>query len=73
MTVGKSDSKTFTLRNHSLVQANFDIEKIHDDEKDLSFSLSTKSGSIAPGSSQTIVVKFSPTMPGAYTCTQNSI
>jgi len=34
MTVGKSDSKVITLRNHSLVTANFDIDKINDDEKD---------------------------------------
>lgn len=61
------------MRNHSQVLANYTIEKINDDEKDLSFSLNEKSGSILPGSSNVITVTYTPSMPGAYTCTQYNI
>ena len=73
MTVGKSDTKRIIMRNQSLVKAIFSIEKVSDDEKDRSFSLNETEGEIAPGSSRTIVVTYSPTMPGAFTCTQNKI
>ena len=70
MTVGKSDTKKITLRNHSLVQANFNIEKMNDDGKDQSFSLSETTGVISSGSSATIWVTYAPTMPGTFSCTQ---
>jgi len=73
MTVGKSDTKRISMRNHSLVKSIFSISKISDDEKDKSFSLSETEGEISPGGSKTIIVTYSPTMPGAYTCTQYSI
>ena len=69
MTVGKSDTKKITLRNHSLVQASFNIEKMNDDGKDQSFSLSQTDGVIGPGSSATIWVTYAPTMPGTFSCT----
>ena len=51
----------------------FEIEKINDDGKDLSFALSQKSGDIAPGSSQKITVTYTPTQVGAFTSTQYEI
>lgn len=44
MTVGRSETKKITLRNHSLVPASFSIERLNDDGKDPSFSLSITSG-----------------------------
>jgi len=44
MTVGKSDMKRVTLRNNSLVVAKFEISRINDDGKDVSFTLSNVHG-----------------------------
>jgi len=73
MTVGKSESKKITLRNHSQVLALYTIEKVNDDEKDCSFSLSSKQGSIKPGASEIISVTFAPSIPGTFSCTQYAI
>jgi hypothetical protein len=73
MTVGTSESKRITLRNHSQVLALYSIKKINDDEKDTSFALSSRSGEIVPGGSETITVTYTPTLPGTITCTQYSI
>lgn len=51
MTVGKTASKIIQLRNHGQVTSHFEIEKISDDGKDQSFSLSSYSGVIKAGSS----------------------
>jgi hypothetical protein len=73
LTVGQQETKHITLRNYSLVTSKFEIEKINDDGKDLSFALSQKSGDIAPGSSQKITVTYTPTQVGAFTSTQYEI
>lgn len=73
MTVGKSETKKVTLRNQSLVIADWTIEKLNDDGKDPSFTLSEMKGSIAPGSSTTIWVTYAPTMPGSFSCTQYQV
>lgn len=70
MTVGKSETKKITLRNQSLVQANFTVDKLNDDGKDASFSLSESSGFIPPSSSKVLWVIYSPSMPGTFSCTQ---
>ena len=44
--MGQVGEKTFELRNYSLVKAAFQIDKIHDDGTDHSFSLSHTSGVI---------------------------
>ena len=69
LTVGQQETKHITLRNYSLVTSKFEIEKINDDGKDMSFALSQKSGDIAPGSSQKITVTYTPTQVGAFTST----
>lgn len=69
MTVGKSETKKITLRNNSLVVANFTVDKLNDDGKDQSFSLSISSGSIPPGGSSIIWVTYAPTIPGTFTFT----
>lgn len=46
---------------------------MNDDEKDMSFSLSSKSGNILPGASETITVTYTPSMPGSATCTKYNI
>ena len=56
--------KTVELRNYSQVKAIFKLEEINDDGKDLAFSLSTKKGTIKPGSSVKITVKYNPTIIG---------
>lgn len=68
MTVGKSETKKITIRNQSLVRADFTIEKMNDDGKDTSFSLSESQGSIPPGGSKMIWVTFAPTIPGTFSC-----
>ena len=69
MTVGKEMSKKIIMRNYSLVEAVFSVEKVNDDEKDRAFTLSTYEGKIKPGGSLTVTVKYSPSMVGAITCT----
>jgi hypothetical protein len=51
------------------VLALYTIEKVNDDEKDCSFSLSSKQGSILPGQSEVISVTFAPSIPGTFSCT----
>lgn len=48
-TVGKEVSKQVTLSNYSDVAAEFNIEPVNDDGKDLAIGLSLSHGSIAPG------------------------
>jgi len=73
MTVGKELTKKIILRNYSLVEAVFAVEKVNDDEKDKAFSLNIYEGKIRPGGSLTVTVKYSPSMVGAITCTQFSV
>lgn len=49
--------------------ANFTIEKINDDGKDISFSIDSYSGVIPPNTSFKITVKYIPTIVGVTTCT----
>ncbi len=64
LTVGKEASKTVSLRNYSLVKAEFNIDTMNDDGKDNSITLSSRSGVIEPGATQTIVVTYLPTIVG---------
>lgn len=71
--VGKVAEKDVILKNSSLVPANFQVEKVNDDGKDLAFSIDNYSGSVPPGSSFKITVKFTPTIVGLTSCTQYRI
>jgi len=73
MTVGKSETKKILLRNHSQVLALYSISKVNDDEKDCSFSLNSNEGRIQPGGKEEITVTYTPSIPGAFTCTQYNI
>lgn len=67
--VGKIETKKIELRNYSQVASLFSIEKINDDGKDNSFSLSDYSGEIKAGGTKRITVTYAPNMVGANTCT----
>lgn len=73
LTVGKELSKSVTLRNYSLVRAEYTLESVNDDGKDDSIKLSNMHGEIAPGGSATIVVTFCPSIVGQFTSRQYSI
>lgn len=73
LTVGKELSKSVTLRNYSLVKAEYTLEPVNDDGKDNSVILSTMGGTIAPGASATILVTFCPTLVGQFTSRQFAI
>lgn len=64
LTVGKELSKSVTLRNYSLVKAEYTLDPVNDDGKDTSIKLSNTQGVIAPGSSALIVVTFCPSIVG---------
>jgi hypothetical protein len=57
------------LRNYSQVASLFSIEKINDDGKDNSFSLSDYTGEIKAGGTKRITVTYAPNMVGVNTCT----
>ena len=67
--VGKTVSKDVILKNNSLVPAQFHVEKVNDDGKDLSFSIDNYEGIVPPGSSFKITVKYLPTVVGITSCT----
>lgn len=73
LTVGKELSKSVTLRNYSLVPAEYTLEAVNDDGKDDSIRLSNMHGTIAPGASATIVVTFCPSIVGQFTSRQYAI
>ena len=73
LTVGKDLSKSVTLRNYSLVRAEYTLESVNDDGKDDSIKLSNMHGTIDPGSSATIVVTFCPSIVGQFTSRQYAI
>lgn len=71
--VGKITQKDVILKNNSLVPANFAVEKVNDDGKDVSFSIDVYEGTIPPGCSFKITVKYVPSIVGITTCTQYRI
>lgn len=58
--VGKLASKDIVLKNKSLVPAPFSVEKVHDDGKDVAFSIDYYQGTIPPNASFKITVKYVP-------------
>ena len=48
-TVGKEVSQEVTLSNYSDVTAEFNVEPVNDDGKDLAIGLSVQHGNIEPG------------------------
>lgn len=73
LTVGKTLTKNIQLRNHSQVKAIFNVERINDDGKDNSFSLSQTTGTIIPGGSCKITVTYQPMIVGQFSSTHYSI
>ncbi len=71
--VGKVAAKDIMLKNQSLVPAQFQIEKINDDGKDVAFSLDCYSGVIPPGTSFKVTVKYIPQLVGVISCTHYKI
>lgn len=59
--------KEFVLRNRSLVRASFQIANVESDH-DPVFSFSPLSGAVAPESSLTIKVRYTPVSAGTFTC-----
>lgn len=68
--VGKQAQKDVILKNNSLVPAEFNVERVNDDGKDIAFSIDNYHGVIPPGSSFKIIVKFIPSVVGQTSCTQ---
>jgi hypothetical protein len=66
--VGKTASKELTISNSSEVPTNFTIEKISDDGKDPSFTLSHTSACLLPNASQTITIKYTPIIADTTSC-----
>lgn len=58
--VGKVASKEITVHNNSMVPTSFTIVQEHDDGKDPSYSLSHRSAYLAPNTSNTVTVKYTP-------------
>jgi hypothetical protein len=58
--VGKVVEREILLKNHSLVPAQFVVEKVNDDGKDVAFSIDFYQGSIPPGATFKIIVKYVP-------------
>jgi hypothetical protein len=66
--VGKTASKDLTVTNSAEVPTTFTIERIQDDGKDPSFTLSCTSGSLQPGASQSLSIKYTPSIAETTTC-----
>ena len=49
--MGNVLEKNITIKNQSLVNASFEIEKQNDDGKDVSFGIDSYQGTIPPGAS----------------------
>jgi hypothetical protein len=71
--VGKVAEKDVVLKNNSLVPAQFSLEKVSDDGKDLAFSIDEYAGTVPPGASFKITVKFVPTVVGLTSCVQYKV
>lgn len=71
--VGKVASRDVMLKNQSLVPAQFTVEKINDDGKDVSFSIDNYSGIVPPNASFKITVKYVPSIVGVTSCAQYRI
>lgn len=56
------------MHNNSLVPTSFQIEQVQDDGKDPSFSLSHNSAYLPPNTSNTVTIKYTPTIPGVVSC-----
>lgn len=67
--VGKTISKDVVLKNNSLVPAEFNVEKVNDDGKDLAFSIDNYHGIVPPNASFKITVKYVPSVVGLTSCT----
>ena len=67
--VGKVTQKDVILKNNSLVPATFSVEKVSDDGKDPAFSIDNYNGTVPPGASFKITVKYVPSTVGLSSCT----
>ena len=66
--VGKVAQNSVTVKNSSLVATNIRIEKISDDDKDHSFSLSLHEAHLAPQGEAKITISYTPTVAGNISC-----
>jgi hypothetical protein len=71
VTVGDYKTQAFTLTNVSSAPADIDLPSITESGISFEFSSSVICGTIAPGASCTIQVKFSPTAAGTYSASLN--
>jgi hypothetical protein len=71
--VGKISSKEILLKNSSLVPAEFSVEKISDDGKDIAFSIDYYHGIVPPNSTFKITVKYIPSIVDVISCAQYKI
>ena len=58
------------MSNYSDVTAEFNVEPVNDDGKDLAIGLSVSHGSISPGQKLVINVTFKPQIAGQFTSRQ---